>query len=99
MNYSLRLATLALLLAAFRLPAATLTVGPGGYSIIQQAVDAAAAHDLILVTNGTYGATTVNKLLRVRSINGPQVTLIIGGVNLDSGARLQGFPRGRRPAP
>ena len=59
------------------------------FSTIQQAVDAAVAGDEIVVTNGTYATGTasgggytlqnrvaVTKPLTVRSVNGPQVTII-----------------------
>jgi len=41
---------------------------------IQQAVNAAAAGDDVVVTNGTYGAVNVDKPLLLRSVNGPRVT-------------------------
>ncbi len=43
---------------------------------IQQAVNAAAAGDNVVVTNGTYGAVNVDKPLLVRSVNGARVTII-----------------------
>jgi hypothetical protein len=46
---------------------------------IQSAVDAAGAGDEIVVTNGTYAPVTVNTPLTLRSINGPDVTVINGG--------------------
>jgi len=89
MKTALRLTVLTLMLAISQLPAATLMVGPGGFSTIQQAVDAAVAGDEIVVTNGTYATGTasgggytlqnrvaVTKPLTVRSVNGPQVTII-----------------------
>src|SRR4051812_5699850 len=56
---------------------------------IQQAVDAAATGDLVLVTNGLYdtggrifgGSNRVaidSKVLRIESVNGPEVTIIKG---------------------
>jgi hypothetical protein len=74
---------------------------------IQNAVDAAAAGDEIVVTNGTYatggrsldGETTnrvgVGKPLALRSVNGPEVTVVDGAglrcVYLCNGASLSGF--------
>ena len=75
---------------------------------IQQAVDAAVGGDEIVVTNGTYatgagvvyGSQTnraaVDKPLVLRSVNGPQATIIDGGsgvqcVYLTNGAALFGF--------
>src|SRR5512143_996856 len=87
-------------------------------SVIQDAVDAAAPGDEILVTNGLYATggravgtnllvnrVAVDKPLTLRSVNGPQFTLIHGYqlpsitngdgavrcVYLASGARLSGF--------
>src|SRR6266571_4075234 len=53
---------------------------------IQDAVDAAAAGDEIVLTNGTYASggrhgnrVEVNSPLKIRGANGPQVTIIDGG--------------------
>jgi hypothetical protein len=43
---------------------------------IQQAVNAAARGDAVVVTNGIYGAVNVDKPVSLRSVNGPQVTII-----------------------
>ena len=64
---------------------------------IQDAVDVAAAGDVVVVTNGVYpGGVTVTKPLTLRSVNGPQFTIINGGgtnrcVSLTDGASLTGF--------
>jgi hypothetical protein len=77
---------------------------------IQDAVDAAVAGDEIVVTDGVYGTggrelnyfpfdynrVVVDKPLSIRSINGPQFTMIIGYyslrcVYLTNGASLSGF--------
>src|SRR5207237_2103190 len=73
---------------------------------IQVAVDAAVAGDEIVVTNGIYATggrgrtvgtrVTVDKPLRVRSINGPGLTIIDGAgrwgcASVASGASLSGF--------
>jgi hypothetical protein len=63
---------------------------------IQEAVDAAVEGDGVVVTNGIYGAVNVDKPLLLRSVNGPQVT-IIDPVRqsrcacLTNGASLAGF--------
>lgn len=63
---------------------------------IQQAVNAAAAGDDVVVTNGIYGSVNVDKPLLLRSVNGPKVT-IIDPVRqsrcawLTNGASLAGF--------
>src|ERR1039457_851540 len=81
-----------LLLAASSLPAATLYVSLANTSPtppytnwmtaaanIQQAVGAAAAGDVIVVTNGLYaGGVSVSKPLTLLSVNGPQFTAIDG---------------------
>ncbi len=76
--------------------------------VIQEAVDAALPGDEIVVTNGlyatggraVYGTMTnrvaVDKPLTLRSVNGPEVTIIEGGrearcAYLASGATLSGF--------
>ena len=63
---------------------------------IQGAVNAAAAGDEIVVTNGVYTPVTVNTPLTVQSVNGPGVTLINGGgtqqcVYLTNNAAMAGF--------
>jgi hypothetical protein len=63
---------------------------------IQQAVNAAAAGDDVVVTNGTYGAVNVDKPLLLRSVNGPKVTIIDPArqsrcAYLTNGASLAGF--------
>lgn len=44
---------------------------------IQPAIDAASAGDEIVVTNGLYDAVVVDKALHLRSVNGPDVTIIV----------------------
>ena len=64
---------------------------------IQDAVNAAAAGDTIIVTNGTYpGTLNVTNPLALASVNGPQFTTIDGGrtnrcASLTTGASLTGF--------
>jgi hypothetical protein len=72
---------------------------------IQDAVDAAAAGDEVLITNGWYSTgwgpeqayrVEVSKPLNLRSANGPQLTVVDGAagfgcVLLTSGATLSGF--------
>ena len=63
---------------------------------IQQAVNAAVAGDDVLVTNGIYGAVNVDKPLLLRSVNGPQVTIIDAAGRsrcawLTNGTRLAGM--------
>ncbi len=63
------LTTLALVLLCAPTAAAVLTVGPPGsgaqFTDIQDAVDAAAPNDVILVQPGTYGPVTVTKPVRI----------------------------------
>ncbi len=64
---------------------------------IQDAVNAAAGGDVVLVTNGMYrGGLGVSNALALVSVNGPQVTIINGYgtnscVSLGNGASLTGF--------
>ena len=64
---------------------------------IPPAVDAAAADDVILVSNGVYpGGVRVDKPVALQSVNGPLFTIIDGGgrdgcVSLTNGASLSGF--------
>ena len=107
--------------AVLQTDAATFYVSPSGGQVppygtwasaarvIQDAVDAAADGDEVVVTNGTYltggravgtnifiNRVAVDKLLVLRSVNGPQVTIIDGlksvrCVSLNSNAILSGF--------
>jgi hypothetical protein len=77
-------------------PAPPYTTWATAAATIQQAVDAAAARDEIVVTNGAYAPVTVYTPLVLRSVNGPQATVIDGGsavgcVYLTDGATLFGF--------
>ena len=61
---------------------------------IQDAVNAAVAGDEIMVTNGIYHAVSVGNSIVVRSVNGPQATIIFGGgrcAYLTGRASLLGF--------
>jgi hypothetical protein len=64
---------------------------------IQEAVDAAGVGGIVLVTNGVYaGGVEVDKPVTLRSIYGPQLTIIGGGgtnrcASLTNGASLTGF--------
>jgi len=61
---------------------------------IQDAVDAAVAGDEVVVTNGTYNSVVVGKPLNVRSVSGPQFTMIYGGgpcAYLTNNASVSGF--------
>ena len=64
---------------------------------IQQAIDTTVAGAEIVVTNGVYaGGVAVTDPLTLRSVNGPQLTVINGGgiyqcVYLTDGASLTGF--------
>jgi parallel beta-helix repeat protein len=62
--------------------AATIYV-PGDYSTIQDAIDNAYAGDEVLVSDGTYpeNINFIGKAITVRSVNGPNVTIIDGGFN------------------
>jgi len=59
------------------------------YKDLQLALTAAAANDTIIVTNGNYSAITRtdNAKILIRSVNGPSVTTISGGVNSPSAWR------------
>jgi hypothetical protein len=77
-------------------PAPPYTTWATAAATIQQAVDAAAARDEIVVTNGAYAPVTVYTPLVLRSVNGPEATVIDGGsavrcVYLTNGATLVGF--------
>jgi len=56
---------------------------------IQDAVDAAAAGDVIVVTNGTYHPVNGGQTAEIRSVNGAQFTTISGGVPDALGARKE----------
>ncbi len=93
MNHPLHLTSITLLLAASNLPAATHYVSLGSANPtplytnwvtaatnIQQTLNAAAAADVVVVTNGVYaGRVNVTNALTLLSANGPQFTVIDGG--------------------
>ncbi|VGO16558.1 hypothetical protein PDESU_05149 [Pontiella desulfatans] len=54
------------------------TSWPNAFHSIQDAVNAAATGDTVLVTNGVYQPITVSKNITLSSINGPDVTLVDG---------------------
>jgi hypothetical protein len=117
LNPSTGLTTITLLLAVFSLPAATHYVSLGSANLtppytnwmtaatnIQDALNVAAANDVVLVTNGVYpGGVSVTNALALLSVNGPQFTIINGHpedtyppigtncVSLADGASLTGF--------
>ena len=116
MKNPIALTVITLSLAASSLFAATLYVSLGSTNPtppytnwvtaatnIQDAVDAAAAGDVVVVTDGTYATgsrwvyrVVVDKSLTLQSVNGPEVTVIDGGsvvgcVFLANGANLFGF--------
>jgi hypothetical protein len=77
-------------------PVAPYTNWATAAAIIQAAVDAAAPGDEILVTNGTYEPIAVDIPIRLRSVNGPEVTSIDANyrgwcARLGSNAVLSGF--------
>ena len=111
MKTTLNLTTVTLLLAVSHLSAATYYVSlvstnptrpytnwVTAATSIQDAVDAAATADELLVTNGVYPCTVnVTNPLALVSVNGPQFTSIDGGgtnqraILLTDGASLTGF--------
>jgi len=110
MKTALRLTAGIVLLALPHLSAATLYVWPrnpnptppydtwaAAATNIQDAVDAAQAQALVLVTNGVYpGGLIVGKPLTLLSVNGPQFTRIDGAggkqcVSITNGVNLSGF--------
>ncbi len=77
-------------------PAPPFANGATAAKNIQEAVNAASAGDEIVVTNGTYGAVSAAKPLLLRSVNGPQVTIIDPAgqtrcASLTNGTRVTGF--------
>jgi hypothetical protein len=97
-------------------PAAPYTNWATAATVVQHAIDAASAGDEVLVTNGVYSTginwqgipgysahrVSINKAIRVISVNGPEVTTIYGNtyprastgmrpVYLTNGAFLSGF--------
>jgi hypothetical protein len=113
MKNSISLTVIILLLAVSSLSAATLYVSLGSTNPkppytnwataatnIQDAVNVAAANDVVLVTNGVYPGVSVLKWLQplaLLSVNGPQFTIINGGGTsrcvylMTEGASLTGF--------
>jgi len=77
-------------------PGPPYTNWPTAAHVIQDAVDAAAAGDEIVVTNGNYTPIDVNKSLVLQSVNGSEFTVINGGganrcASLEGDAVLNGF--------
>src|SRR5512139_88437 len=111
MKKSISLTGIALLLAVSSLSAATHYVSlestnptvpytnwTTAATNIQQAVGVAAADDEVVVTNGVYpgGLRVMDTPVALRSVNGPQFTVINGGgtngcASLTNGASLTGF--------
>ncbi|MGO9199654.1 MAG: choice-of-anchor Q domain-containing protein [Limisphaerales bacterium] len=110
MKTALCLTVITLMPAVLNLSAATLYVSQGSTNPtppytnwataatnIQQALDAAAAGDEVVVTDGVYsGGLLVTNPLALQSVNGPQFTVVDGGsmnrcVSLTNGASLSGF--------
>jgi hypothetical protein len=113
MKTACRLILITLLVAASKLSAATHSVSLESTNAtppytnwvtaatnIQDAVNVAVANDVVLVTNGVYpGGVPVTNALVLRSVNGPQFTVIDGGgqisgqtcVSLSDGSSLTGF--------
>jgi parallel beta-helix repeat protein len=109
MKYCISLTATSVLLALSNVSAGTLLVCPGSTNPvppfanwataatnIQQAVNAAAPGNEVVVTNGIYGAVNVDKPLLLRSVNGPQVTIIDAArlgrcAWLTNGTSLAGF--------